>query len=224
MQLDDVGHDPEATAESIDDVEILARLEAQGFERITLVRAWAGARESNVSTLLKSPDGAAFGESERKGSLRETWLRSMLQDGTIVETRLRRSGWMQVLMGPLRIHHPRAHYHLAQTAEVEQLWPTHSALVERIALERRSSAVPCQDLQTYRDLTARALRVSMVQWQGMMLLCIVPVFVAMFLLMPGGEEGDGFDKPLLYASVAAGLLVGRLFGRRVATLLPWPRR
>jgi hypothetical protein len=220
MRMDDVGDDPQAAEETTDDVDLLPLLEAAGFQRVTLVRAWANEKTSNVSTLLRSSDATTFGEAERKGSLRETWLRTILEDGTLVETRLAGRGWLQVLLGPLRLHHPRAGYHFAQVAEVESLWPVHQERVGRIAAAREADLPRHDGLPLYRQLTDQATRVTMVQWQGMVVLTILPIIaLAAFSLATGHEV----TAPMLYGAIGAGALLGRFVGRQLMTLLPFPR-
>lgn len=222
MRLDDVGDDPQAAGTTVDDAERLPALEAQGFRRLTLVRAWAVDRKSFVSTLLRSGDGTAFGESERLGSLRVTLVRTVLEDGTLIETSLVSPSLKTLLFGPLRVHHPRAGFHAARVRRIEDLWTSHRDRVARVAAQEQTTIPRHDSLELYRDVTARGMEIAFFQSQAILVLPFLAIFAAMLPAVLTGQ--DEFDKPLLYGSIAVGVMLGRLFGRHVMAMLPWPRR
>ncbi len=221
MRIDDVTGDPSALAESIDNPAHRAVLEGAGFRQLALLRCWVDDRKSFVSSVFVDATQTAFGEAEKHGGQVFMSARTALQDGALVETRLRNRGWKRALFGPLRVNHPRAGLYQVYVARPEDVAPTHEQLVRRITSRRGTTAARHDNLELFRAMSGRGLAVAAIQWMGIMLGTLPVLLLAAAIVIP--HEDAAWADAALWGSFALSLLVGRLLGRRMMTLLPYPR-
>lgn len=219
MQIEDVTGDPTAIAESIDNPELIPVLEGQGFESLALLRCYAGPQTSFVSSVLVHRDGTAFGEAEKHKSMVETSARTILEDGAIVETRVKTSHWKKAVFGPLRVNHASAGFYFQEVEHASGLWAVHGERIQRVAADRKTSIPRHDSVDLFRVASDRALRVGIIQWNGLALF-VIPVMIVAILLAERFEAETG---ELMMAGFVLGLLAGRLFGRTVMSWLPFPR-
>jgi hypothetical protein len=128
--------------------------QTQGFYRL-------GRPPGFVHEVWRSPDSRSFLVVEYDNSQKpRAELRTLLHDGTIIETSSRFSGLAR-LFRRARLHHPESAY-LLENADVspEELCRRHAARVEAIVRERHST-IPLHDsMRLHFALVARSMVLS----------------------------------------------------------------
>jgi hypothetical protein len=205
----DVSHDPRAPERAEDTLGAAERLRQAGFTTAGWVEdRLAGA--GRVYEVLASPDRAALALPENLFGQPHVAFRTLLDDGTIVETAFARRGGIRLLPPP-RVHHPWAGYELRRApADVDRAFDAHRRHVEEVARRRGTAARPQDDLALYvamGERTTRQLRVR----QAVNAVALVAVAVAgqgvPALLGPEGLALPAWaGAPLL-----AGLILGVLW-------------
>ncbi len=158
----DVSAVPQERARVLCVPELAGDFEKLGFQSVGFYRMGRG--EGYVYEVWRSPDSRAFltlEHDQRKKPRAE--IRTMLNDGTIIDTSSHHSGLAR-LYRRSRIHHPESAY-LMETASgsPETLWRKHSERVEAIVKERGSSLPPHDSMRTQFALASRSMVVSFVR-------------------------------------------------------------
>ncbi|KFE62634.1 hypothetical protein [Hyalangium minutum] len=152
----DVSEDPAERARAKPVPELTPGFEALGFKTLGFYRL--GRPPGHVYEVWRSPDSRAVLVVEYDLKKRpRAELRTLLHDGTIIETSSRFSG-LSRLFRRARLHHPEAGYLLeTHAATPEQLYRRHTERVEAIARER-SSTIPSHDsMRLLFALVARSM-------------------------------------------------------------------
>jgi hypothetical protein len=142
--------------------ELAPGFAALGFQSVGFYRM--GSEPGSVHEVLRSPDSRAFLILEHDLQQRpRAELRTLLHDGTIVETSSGYSGLAR-LFRRARLHHPESAYLLETSgASPERLWRRHTARVEAIARERGSTIPPHDSMRVHFALSSRSLVVTFVR-------------------------------------------------------------
>jgi hypothetical protein len=162
FEVHDVSTDAAERARAKPVPELAVGFEALGFHSVGFYRM--GEAPGYVHEVLRSPDSRAFLTLEY--DLRQkprAELRTLLHDGTIVETSSSYSGLAR-LFRRARLHHPESAYLLENSgASPEELWRKHCARVEAIIRERNST-IPLHDsMRLHFALSSRSMVVSFVR-------------------------------------------------------------
>jgi hypothetical protein len=142
--------------------ELASAFEAIGFESVGFYRM--GKAPGYVHEVWRSPDSRAFLTLEHDNSKKpRAELRTLLHDGTIIDTSTTHSGLAR-LYRRSRIHHPESAYLMATSgASPEALWRKHSERLQAIVRERGSTIPPHDSLRTQFALTSRSMVVTFVR-------------------------------------------------------------
>lgn len=152
----DVSENPAERVRAKPVPELTPGFEALGFKTLGFYRL--GRPPGHVYEVWRSPDSRAVLVVEYDLKKRpRAELRTLLHDGTIIETSSRFSG-LSRLFRRARLHHPEAGYLLeTHAATPEQLYRRHTERVEAIARER-SSTIPSHDsMRLLFALVARSM-------------------------------------------------------------------
>ena len=162
---------------------------ALGYKLLGLLETASGAQEQ-VSEIYASPDGRTFAEPEGTGKGKELlYLRSILHDGTIVDT----AGppWLPAwLIPPPRRHAPAAGYHLQRMkGSTREKHDAHRALLSRVEAERRTTAAPADSVERMAELCHRSAAVSRVH-NFVWVVMLVAVVAASALAVQAGALSE----------------------------------
>jgi hypothetical protein len=139
--------------------ELTPAFEALGFQCIGFYRL--GRLPGHVHQVWRSPDSRSFLVLEHDQQQKpRAELRTLLHDGTILETSSRFNGLAR-LFRRARLHHPESAY-LLETGDFspEQLHRRHTERVEAIVRERSATVPPHDSVRLYFALASRSLVLS----------------------------------------------------------------
>lgn len=142
--------------------ELSAAFEKLGFQSVGFYRM--GRAPGSVHEVWRSPDSRAFLTVEYDQNRKQrAELRTLLHDGTIIDTSSHHSGLAR-LYRRSRIHHPESSY-LMETlrGSPADLWRKHSERVEAILRERGSSIPPHDSMRMQFALASRSMVVTFVR-------------------------------------------------------------
>ena len=217
----DVSSDPEAAARLREIPELAGPFTALGFERIALVesvRASSLKRGKRiVHELLASPDRRAFLLPERSpGGPPVAPLRSVLEDGTILETWGPIDDWRSWLapLPPVSRTPVGFHVEVAPSWEASELWRTHAAALDALAARRGSGVPPHDAVSLYGPIANRAIDLGTSAAKIGIVLGIAGSLIVLPLL--------GVRSTLLTIAAFAGIY--RFGGPAISARLPWPPR
>ena len=162
FEVRDVSAEAEQRARALNVPELAAAFEALGFRSIGFYRM--GQAPGYVHEVWRSPDSRAFLTVEHDLKKRQrAELRTLLHDGTIIDTSSRFSGLAR-LFRRSRIHHPESAYFMETAAcEPEALWKRHQQRVETIAREQKSTVPVHDSMRVQFALACRSMVVSFVR-------------------------------------------------------------
>ena len=159
----DVSGDESARRQAKTVPELASAFEALGFRSVGFYRI--GRREpANIFEVWCSPDSRALltMEYDQKHQARAE-LRTLLHDGTIVDTSSQHSGRARLFCRS-RVHHPESGYVMETSAAgPEALWRRHAERVEALARERQTSLPGHDSLRMHLALSARSYFLSAVR-------------------------------------------------------------
>jgi hypothetical protein len=158
----DVSEDEAARQRALNVPELSPVFEALGFRSIGYYQM--GGEPGYVHEVWRSPDSRAFLTLEHDQNKKpRAELRTLLHDGTIIDTSSRFSGLAR-LFRRTRIHHPESAYLMEIVPCVpEALWRHHLQRVEAIA-KQQGSTVPSHDsMRMQFALAARSMVLSFVR-------------------------------------------------------------
>jgi hypothetical protein len=162
FEVFDVSANAEERARATPVPELVPGFEALGFQSIGFYRM--GRAPGYVHEVWRSPDSKAFLTVEydlHKKPRAE--LRTLLHDGTIVETSSGHTGLAR-LFRRARLHHPECAYLMETSNAVpEGLWRKHSARMDAIARERGSTIPPHDSMRLQFALASRSMVVTFVR-------------------------------------------------------------
>lgn len=152
----DVSEDAAERARAKPVPELTPGFEALGFQTLGFYRL--GRPPGHVFEVWRSPDSRAVLVVEHDLKKRpRAELRTLLHDGTIIETSSRFSGLAR-LFRRSRLHHPEAAYLMeTHAATTEQLYRRHTERVEAIARERNSTIPPHDSMRLLFALVSRSM-------------------------------------------------------------------
>lgn len=160
----DVSEDEEHRNNVLHVPEVSSAFEELGFRSIGFYGMGLRGPNSHVHEVWRSPDSRAFltVEFDQHQKARAE-LRTLLHDGTIIDTSSHFSGLAR-LFRRSRMHHPESAYFMElASSEPAALWQRHLQRVEEIA-RRQVSTVPVHDTMGMQlALCARSLAVSHVR-------------------------------------------------------------
>jgi len=142
--------------------ELSVPFEKLGFQSVGFYRMGSGA--GYVHQVWRSPDSRAFLTLEHDQNHRpRAELRTLLHDGTIIDTSSNHSGLARMFRRS-RIHHPESSY-LMETSggSSEALWRKHSERVESILRQRGSTVPPHDSMRMQFALASRSMVVTFVR-------------------------------------------------------------
>jgi hypothetical protein len=183
----DVSEDEEERSKAIHAPEVSSAFESLGFCSIGLYRMGREPKQQHTHEVWRSPDSRAFLTVERDQNQKpRAELRTLLHDGTIVDTSSHFSGLAR-LFRRSRIHHPESAYFMELGPCVpEALWQRHVQRVEELA-RKRGSTVPVHDgMRMQLALCARSMAVSTVRrYHGQRLhwIVLIPATLAIVAAM-----------------------------------------
>ena len=162
FEVSDVSADAEERARAKAVPELASGFAALGFQSVGFYRM--GSLPGYVHKVWRSPDSRAFLLLEYDLHQRpRAELRTLLHDGTIVETSTGYSGLAR-LFRRARLHHPECAYLLETSGDSpERLWRKHTARVEAIARERGSTIPPHDSMRMQFALASRSMVVTFVR-------------------------------------------------------------
>lgn len=142
--------------------ELSGAFEQLGFRSIGFYRM--GSPPGYVHEVWRSPDSRAFLTLEHdKNNKPRAELRTMLHDGTIIDTSSSHSGLAR-LYRRARIHHPESSYLMeTSSGSPEVLWRKHAERLESILRERGSIIPPHDSMRMQFALTSRSMLVTFVR-------------------------------------------------------------
>jgi hypothetical protein len=162
FEVRDVSGDEEARKRAMNVPELAPAFEALGFRSIGFYRM--GGDPGYVHEVWRSPDSRAFLTLEHDQNKKpRAELRTLLHDGTIIDTSSHFSGLAR-LYRRSRIHHPESAYLMETRPCVpEALWQRHLQRVEAVA-KQQGSTVPVHDsMRMQFALSSRSMVVSFVR-------------------------------------------------------------
>jgi hypothetical protein len=162
FEVRDVSGDEEQRRRAMNVPEVSPAFEALGFRSIGFYRM--GSDPGYVHEVWRSPDNRAFLTVEHDQNKRpRAELRTLLHDGTIIDTSSHFSGLAR-LFRRSRIHHPESAYLMELgPLKPEALWKRHLERVEAIA-RQQGSTVPVHDsMRMQLALAARSMVISFVR-------------------------------------------------------------
>jgi hypothetical protein len=185
----DVSDDARARKQAKAVPELSTAFEALGFRSVGFYRI--GQREpANIFEVWRSPDSRALLTVEYDQNHRpRAELRSLLHDGTIVDTSSRHSGRARLFYRS-RVHHPESGYLMETSSGTpEALWRRHSERVDSIARELQTSPPVHDSLRMHLALSGRSYFLSAlrrmfgrrIEWMVLIpatLLIMLAVFIA----------------------------------------------
>ncbi len=162
FEVFDVSEDAAERSRAKNVPELAPAFEALGFQSVGFYRM--GAAPGYVHQVWRTPDSRAFVVLEHDLNQKpRAELRTLLHDGTIVETSTGFTGLAR-LFRRARLHHPECAYLLeTSNASPEELWRKHTARVEAIARERGSTVPPHDSMRMYFALASRSMVVTYVR-------------------------------------------------------------
>ena len=162
FEVFDVSGNAEDRARAKGVPELVPAFEALGFQSVGFYRM--GKAPGYVHEVWRSPDSKAFLVVEydlHKKPRAE--LRTLLHDGTILETSAGFTGLAR-LFRRARLHHPECAYLLETSNDSpERLWRKHSARVDAIARERGTTVPPHDSMRLQFALATRSMLVTFVR-------------------------------------------------------------
>ncbi|MFL5343929.1 MAG: hypothetical protein ACJ8AT_04015 [Hyalangium sp.] len=183
--------------------ELSGPFEKLGFQSVGFYRM--GRSSGSVHQVWRSPDSRAFLTVEHDQNQKpRAELRTLLHDGTIIDTSSHHSGLAR-LYRRSRIHHPESLY-LMETlnGSPEALWRRHSERVESILRERGSTIPPHDSMRMQFALASRSMVVTFVRRiQGRRLEWTV--FIPATLAIVGAVVFAGTPLHWLTAAAVAGV-------------------
>jgi hypothetical protein len=154
-------------------------LEALGFTRLCRVTVGSG---KAISQVWVSREGDAFAEPEwMPGPAPHLSFRSVLPDGTILQTSTPRVGKVRLIPFWTRQHHPKAGYLLEERAGMpHELWARHRERVAEAARSRGGASALDASLAVFLDLANRTVKLArararLAQWVGLALFLAVAI-------------------------------------------------
>lgn len=162
FEVRDVSEDEAARQRALNVPELSPSFEELGFRSIGFYRM--GGDPGYVHEVWRSPDSRAFLTVEHDQNKRpRAELRTLLHDGTIIDTSSSFSGLAR-LYRRSRVHHPESAYLMEiQPCVPEALWRRHLQRVEAIAREQGSTVPSHDSMRTQFALAARSMVVSFVR-------------------------------------------------------------
>ncbi len=159
FEVFDVSADAAERARATSVPELAPGFEALGFKPVGFYRM--GSAPGYVHQVWRSPDSRAFLTLEYDLKKRpRAELRTLLHDGTIVETSSSYTGLAR-LFRRARLHHPESGYLLETSSSgPEGLWRKHSARLEAIVRERGSTTPQHDSMRLQFALATRSLLVT----------------------------------------------------------------
>jgi hypothetical protein len=156
FEVMDVSDDAAERARAKTVPELIPAFQALGFQIVGYYRL--GKPPGYVNEVWRSPDSRAFLLVEYDNKQRpRAELRTLLHDGTIIETSSRFSGLAR-LYRRARLHHPESAYLLETLdASPEELSRRHSERLEAIVRERNSTIPPHDSMRLNFALTSRSM-------------------------------------------------------------------
>ncbi|MDY7227300.1 hypothetical protein [Hyalangium rubrum] len=142
--------------------ELAPAFEALGFRSVGFYRM--GSAPGYVHEVWRSPDSRAFLTLEHDQQKRpRAELRTLLHDGTIIDTSSTYSGRAR-LFARARLHHPEAAYVMEISgASPEGLWRRHAERVEAVVKARSSTIPPHDAMRMQLALASRSMVLSFIR-------------------------------------------------------------
>ncbi|HEX8699094.1 MAG TPA: hypothetical protein VF815_09685 [Myxococcaceae bacterium] len=162
FQVRDVSAEEEQKRRAMNVPELSPAFEALGFRSVGFYQM--GGDPGYVHEVWRSPDRRAFLTLEHDQNKRpRAELRTLLHDGTIIDTSSHFSGLAR-LFRRSRIHHPESGYLMdLAPCQPEVLWKRHQERVEAVA-RQQGSTVPVHDsMRMQFALSARSMVITFVR-------------------------------------------------------------
>lgn len=159
----DVSGDESARKQAKAVPELASAFEALGFRSVGFYRI--GQREpANIFEVWRSPDSRALLTMEYDQNHRaRAELRTLLHDGTIIDTSSYHSGRARLFCRS-RVHHPESGYLMETSAAApEVLWRRHAERVEALARELQTSLPVHDSLRMHLALSGRSYFLSVLR-------------------------------------------------------------
>ncbi len=159
----DVSGDEDARKQAKAVPELARAFEALGFRSVGFYRI--GRREpANIFEVWRSPDSRALLTLEYDQNHRaRAELRTLLHDGTIIDTSSGYSGRAR-LFCRARLHHPESGYLMETSAAgPEALWKRHAERVETLAREHQTTLPVHDSLRMHLALSGRSYFLSILR-------------------------------------------------------------
>lgn len=189
MRFLDVSADPESRERAQDTLGAADSLRAAGFETVGYVEDRISER-SLVHEVMRSPDSTALAMPEDHFGQPFVVLRTLLDDGTMVETGSRPRGHRR-LVPHTRVMHRAAGVEVRLVgADADAVWPAHRRHVEDVRRKRGSPVGPHEDIALYSAMGERATKVMRVRMTAtfaalvLVLLVVALVNADLFFDMP----------------------------------------
>lgn len=162
FEVRDVSADEHERRRALGVPELSESFEALGFRSVGFYRM--GKAPGYVHEVWRSPDSRAFLTVEYDQNKRpRAELRTLLHDGTIIDTSTRFSGLAR-LFRRSRVHHPESAYFMEIVSGTpEALWKRHQQRVEAIAREQKSTVPVHDSMRVQLALSCRSMVVSFVR-------------------------------------------------------------
>ncbi|MFP2904993.1 hypothetical protein ACLESD_08050 [Pyxidicoccus sp. 3LFB2] len=143
--------------------ELASAFEALGFRSIGFYRI-GQSEPANIFEVWRSPDSRAVLTVEYDQNRRaRAELRTLLHDGTIIDTSSGYSGRARLFCRS-RVHHPESGYLMeTSNAAPEALWRRHAERVETLSRERQTSLPVHDTLRMHLALSGRSYFLSAVR-------------------------------------------------------------
>lgn len=221
--------------------EVRASFEDLGFHRLGFFEWRSSSQElkGDVWEILASPSAKAFLELQRFRGRPVPSLRTVLDDGAIVETRIKPPRSFLSGLTWMSQDHPRAgfFYEAVKQATPAELFERHEARVQEVAEGRGVSPIAHDSMEVHARLVDRAMRVHRFRKTvtlALMLTCFPIAAVLAVLFVRGMLAGKDLDTPLTgpetlllwLARLGCPLLAnaGPWVGPWIARRLPFPVR
>jgi hypothetical protein len=216
--IQDASHQPGAVDRAQEPPDIWPALMALGYTVVGQTESAGGALRL-LNHVLRSPDGRAFAMPEQSpdGKKQLVYFRSMLHDGTILDTAgaPQVSPWLAI---PPRLTQPVSGYRCQRFpgATPERLHQEHHATLSRLESERSSGVVTADCVGTYLVLSRRVWALARTRMFVSLALTVLAAAVPVYLLW--GDNDAFTDNPVLRAVAMTGLMVWVMASDKVGTL------